>query len=298
MGLTYAMGVQSTLSVWPADKGRCRPDPGADAGASPRACGATPIIGRSRPRSWRWRLLRRIGGQSSGGKVRTKPCPRASPLCGCDRPRETGSFDTPCARMAPRRMAGGRKRAYGSAVRRLALLLRRGAGLGRVGRVRLRDTGARERLSCSTCASSFSDLRPRRRTASWASRPSPLAMGLEGARLAPIRPSRCPGPLTREAWVRTRASSSSSCSNHLRKSKRQWTGLVTSWHECAFGAPSVWRRRLGFLVCRDDGGGSTRSHHVLAPATGSRAPSSAIARRWKAPIGVRLEMLIVRVDHD
>src|SRR5208283_4430990 len=34
----------------------------------------------------------------------------------------------------------------GSAGRRLALLVRRGAGLGRLGRVRLRDAGARERL--------------------------------------------------------------------------------------------------------------------------------------------------------
>ena len=70
----------------------------------------------------------------------------------------------------------------GSAVRRLALLLRRGAGLGRLGRVRLRRPRASVSAtpasissisgsSCSTCASSFSDLRPkraRRRTASWA----------------------------------------------------------------------------------------------------------------------------------
>ncbi len=41
---------------------RCRPNPGADADASPRSGGATPIIGLSRPRGWRW--LQRIGGQS------------------------------------------------------------------------------------------------------------------------------------------------------------------------------------------------------------------------------------------
>src|ERR1700683_3400561 len=39
----------------------CRPSPGADAGASPRAHGATPIIGRSRPRRWRRRCRKKPG---------------------------------------------------------------------------------------------------------------------------------------------------------------------------------------------------------------------------------------------
>ena len=50
----------------------------------------------------------------------------------------------------------------------------------------------------------------------------------------------------------TRFSGNSEVALNARASRRHAGGdgepLVTSWHECAVGAPSVWCRRLGFLV--------------------------------------------------
>ena len=75
MGLIYAVAVQSTISVWPPgmERSLCRPSPGADAGASPRARGATPIIGRSRPRRWRRRCRKKPGETCPGARAPTKP---------------------------------------------------------------------------------------------------------------------------------------------------------------------------------------------------------------------------------
>ncbi len=91
VGLSYVVGVQSTLSVWPLTRSRCRPSRGAGGAARPRAFGATANMRLFPPRHWRWGFPRRLGASFPGGKAPTKPCPRASPRCGYDQLRETGN---------------------------------------------------------------------------------------------------------------------------------------------------------------------------------------------------------------
>src|SRR5208337_2491291 len=61
LGLTYAVGVQSTLSTR-----------------------------RFAPKSWRQSWPARLGGRCLGARAPTKPCPLASPPCGSGQPRATG----------------------------------------------------------------------------------------------------------------------------------------------------------------------------------------------------------------
>src|SRR5271154_5232743 len=56
----------------------CRPSPGADADASPRARGARAIIGRSRPRRWRRRCRKKLGEAGPGREAPTRPLPPRS----------------------------------------------------------------------------------------------------------------------------------------------------------------------------------------------------------------------------
>ncbi len=78
-------------------------------------------------------------------------------------------------------------------------------------------------------------------------RPSPSAMGLEVCS-APPRPSRGSLRFADCSPVkRGRQQEPALAPTLWKRSKRQWAGLVTSWRECAVGAPSIWRRRLGFL---------------------------------------------------
>jgi SRSO17 transposase len=51
MGLTYAVAVQSTISIWPPGMEPLPPKPSSGRGRKPsRAARARPIISRSRPR--------------------------------------------------------------------------------------------------------------------------------------------------------------------------------------------------------------------------------------------------------
>ncbi len=79
-------------------KSPCRPSPGAAGGASLRACGTTPIIGQSRPKSLRCACPTRPGRTSSGAKAPTSLCLRALPPRGSGRPRATTNWSAPPSR--------------------------------------------------------------------------------------------------------------------------------------------------------------------------------------------------------
>jgi SRSO17 transposase len=83
MGLTYVVGVQSTLS------------PGEDRAARHRASGAMANMRLFPSRSWRWGFPRRLGASCRGGRAPTKLCPRALPRCGYGQLRETGNVRRP-----------------------------------------------------------------------------------------------------------------------------------------------------------------------------------------------------------
>src|SRR5208283_832974 len=77
----------SGFSTW----SRCRPNPGPDADANHRACGATPIMRQFTPRSWRGSFPRRRGAACPGARAPMKLSPRASPPCACGQPRAIGN---------------------------------------------------------------------------------------------------------------------------------------------------------------------------------------------------------------
>lgn len=52
LGLAYAVGVQSSVSVWRPGQGPLPPKPWSGQGRPPLACAVTPSTSRSRPRPW------------------------------------------------------------------------------------------------------------------------------------------------------------------------------------------------------------------------------------------------------
>ena len=94
-GLTYVVGVQSTLSVWPPGVEPLPPNPGAGGAARHRACAATAGMSLFPPRRWRGSFPGRLGASFHGGRVLTKSCLRASRPCGSGRLRGTGRFRRP-----------------------------------------------------------------------------------------------------------------------------------------------------------------------------------------------------------
>ena len=91
-GLTYAVGVQSTLSVWPPGVEPLPPKPWSGRGRPPsrmrRDGGHVPVSAKMLARE----LPGRLGASSDGGRAQTTSCLRASPPCGSGRLRGTGSF--------------------------------------------------------------------------------------------------------------------------------------------------------------------------------------------------------------
>ena len=88
LGLTYAMGVQSTLSVWLPGEDRCRPSRGAGADVRLRAFDATAIISPLGQRT-RKQLPAETWKEWHGAKAPTKLCLRASLRSASGRPRAT-----------------------------------------------------------------------------------------------------------------------------------------------------------------------------------------------------------------
>jgi hypothetical protein len=78
MRLPYVLGIQSSISLWPA-KNRYPQSNGVGAvGRHPRFA-AMPKTSPSRPNKSRWTFPRRCGGGLPGGKAATASSPRASP---------------------------------------------------------------------------------------------------------------------------------------------------------------------------------------------------------------------------
>ena len=94
-GLTYVVGVQSTLSVWPPGVEPLPPKPWSGRGRPPsrmrRDGGHVPVP----PRRWRGGFPRRLGALFHGGRALTKSCLRASPPCGSGRLSRDWKFSTP-----------------------------------------------------------------------------------------------------------------------------------------------------------------------------------------------------------
>ena len=91
-GLTYVVGVQSTLSVWPPGVEPLPPQPWSGRGRPPsrmrRDGGRIPVSAKTLAGGF----PRRLGASFHGGRALTKSCLRASPPCGSGRLRGTGSF--------------------------------------------------------------------------------------------------------------------------------------------------------------------------------------------------------------
>src|SRR5271169_4017459 len=94
-GLTYVVGVQSTLSVWPPGIEPLPPKPWSGRAARHRACAATANMSLFPPRHWRGGFPRRLGVSFHGGRALTTSCLRASRPCGFGRLRGTGRFRRP-----------------------------------------------------------------------------------------------------------------------------------------------------------------------------------------------------------
>jgi len=89
LDLIYAVGIQSSTTVWAPD--RFRPNPGVARDGSGYA--EMPIINRSVSSNWPRPCPLRRGGWWHGAKAPTRSCARALPACGCQRP--TGMTSAP-----------------------------------------------------------------------------------------------------------------------------------------------------------------------------------------------------------
>ena len=105
MGLPYVVGVQSTLSVWPPDRSRCRPSPGAGGAARHRAFGATGNMRLFSAKKVAIGLPRRLAHRLVAGRL------QRNLIFALRRGADTTSFarleagGASFARMAPHRMA-------------------------------------------------------------------------------------------------------------------------------------------------------------------------------------------------
>lgn len=108
-GLTYVVGVQSTLSVRPPVPNRCRPNPGAGGAARLRACTARATISLFPPRRRRGGFPRRLGTSFHGGRALTNRVFALRRRTDPDGLSGLESIDAPSAGIASHRMARGEK---------------------------------------------------------------------------------------------------------------------------------------------------------------------------------------------
>ena len=105
LGLPYAVGIQSTPSVWPPGKGPLPPKKWTGRGRKPtklrRDDKHCPVSVKELALS----LPKKAGAASPGERARTRRSPRALPPGACVRHPATKKNHTASGRMAPRRMA-------------------------------------------------------------------------------------------------------------------------------------------------------------------------------------------------
>ncbi|BCG82667.1 hypothetical protein MesoLj113b_62090 [Mesorhizobium sp. 113-3-3] len=98
VGLTYVVGVQSSIRLWSPGTQPLPPKPWSGRGPRPRAFGGRLNMRRSQPRNWRKRCPRTPGTWLLGARAPRRRLPHALPPCGFGRPIATTGAPSPTLR--------------------------------------------------------------------------------------------------------------------------------------------------------------------------------------------------------